>query len=186
MDGDHALQKRLLLGFIECYQDLTQRLDALLKLGITSEAIELIHAVKGVASNLSAIALTEASRRLLDELRSDAPLISRAGFDVILVETLKQMQQHVSDYVQPARIKAEARNPISLKETLLSLEPFIIGQEIIPDALLVLLQQLTDINLPYFLLVRELEHQIVNFEHQAALATFNLLKTKYLICCCCF
>ena len=183
LDGDHALQQRLLLGFIDCYQDLTQRLDALLKLGITSEAIQLIHSIKGVASNLGAAALAKASGRLLDELRSDAPLTSRASFDFILVETLKQMQQQVSSYVQAVPIKAETGKSISLKETLLPLEPFIISQEVIPDASLILLRQLANANLPYSSLVRKLGHQIDNFEHQAALATLNLLKTKYLAEC---
>ena len=68
---------------------------------------------------------------------------------------------------------------VSLKEALLSLEPFIIGQEIIPDALLVFLRQLADADLPYSPLVRELQHQIDNFEHPEALATLKLLKTKY-------
>ena len=179
LDGDHALQQRLLLSFVECYHDLTQRLDALLTAGNTSEAIELIHAVKGVASNLSAVALTEASRRLLEELRSAAPLASRVAFDAILVETLRQMQQNIDDYVQPVRIKAVTTASVSLKEALLSLEPFIIGQEIIPDAILVFLQQLADADLPYSPLVRELQHQIDNFEHPEALATLKLLKTKY-------
>jgi signal transduction histidine kinase/CheY-like chemotaxis protein len=179
LDGDHALQQRLLLSFVECYHDLTQRLDALLTEGNTSDAIELIHAIKGVASNLSAVALTEACRRLLEELRSAAPLASRTAFDAILVETLRQMQQHIDDYVQPGRIKAVTTASVSLKEALLSLEPFIIGQEIIPDAILVFLQQLADADLPYSPLVRELQHQIDNFEHPEALATLKLLKTKY-------
>jgi len=159
---------------------LIQHLDALLTEKNTDKAIELIHDVKGVASNLSAVALTEASRRLLEELRADAPLASRAGFDAMLVETLKQMQQHIGDYVQPSRIKAGGMVSVSLKHVLLSLEPFIIGQEIIPDALLVFLRQFADADLPYSPRVRELQHQIDNFEHPEALTTLNLLKAKYL------
>ena len=179
LDGDHALQQRLLLSFVECYHDLTQRLDALLTEGNTSEAIELIHAVKGVASNLGAVALTEASHRLLEELRSGALLDCSVAFDAILAETLRQMQQHIDGYVQPGRIKAVTTASVSLKEALVSLEPFIIGQEIIPDALLVFLQQLAYADLPYSPLVRELQHQIDNFEHPEALATLKLLKTQY-------
>ncbi|MDD5580139.1 MAG: response regulator [Methylobacter sp.] len=180
LDGDHALQQRLLLSFVECYHNLTQRLDALLNEGITSDAIELIHAVKGVASNLGAVALTEASRLLLEELRSAVPAASRATFDAILVETLWQMQQYIGDHVQPGRIKAEVTTSGSLKDALLSLEPFIICQEIIPDALLDSLQQFTDADLPCSSLVRELQHQIDNFEHPESLATLKLLKTKHL------
>ncbi|ESS74120.1 sensor protein GacS [Methyloglobulus morosus KoM1] len=180
LDGDQALQQRLLLSFVECYHDLTERLDELLNKGVTSDAIELIHAVKGVASNLGAVALTEASRRLLEELRSAALQESRAVFDAILIETLRQMQQHIGDYEQPDRIKTAVTTLVSLKEALLPLEPFIIGQEIISDALLASLQQLADAGLPCSPLVRELRHQIDNFEHPEALATLKLLKAKHL------
>jgi PAS domain S-box-containing protein len=180
LDGDHALQQRLLLGFIEGYHDLSQRLDALLDEKNTHDAIELIHAVKGVASNLSAVALSEASHRLLEELRTKVPLTSRATFDAILLETLILMRQHISDHEQSGLIKIRATESISLKDTLLSLEPFIIGQEIIPDTLLVNFRQLADVNFLYSPLLRTLQQQIDNFEHPEALATLNLLKDKHL------
>ncbi len=129
LDGDHALQQRLLLSFIEAYHNLSQVLDALLAENNNHDAIERIHAIKGVASNLSAVALTEASRRLLEELRTEAPLSSRAAFDAILLETLVQMRQHISDHEQSGRIKVEGTASMSLNNALLSLEPFIISQE---------------------------------------------------------
>ncbi|MDO9141923.1 MAG: response regulator [Methylobacter sp.] len=180
LDGDQALQQRLLLSFIECYHDLSQRLDSLLAANNISAAIELIHAVKGVAANLSAVALTEASRQLLEELRTHAPLASRAAFEAVLLETLEQMRQYVGDYQKPGRITAGGTSSILLKSILLALEPYIIGQEIIPDLLLDSLRQFIDADLPYSPLLRDLQRQINNFEHPEALATLNLLKAQHL------
>ena len=180
LDGDHALQHRLLLSFIEAYHDSSQGLDALLIENNSPDAIELIHAVKGVASNLSAVALTEASRRLLEELRIEAPLTSRAPFDAILLETLVQMRQHLSDHEQSGRIIAKVKAPMPLNNALLSLEPFIISQEIIPDALLMHLQQLANADEFYSPLLRTLQQQIDSFEHPEAVATLKLLKNLYL------
>jgi PAS domain S-box-containing protein len=180
LDGDKALQQRLLLSFIECYHDLSQHLDGLLAANNISAAIELIHAVKGVAANLSAVALTEASRQLLEELRTHAPLASRAAFEAVLLETLEQMRQYIGDYQKPSRITAGGTSSLLLKSILLALEPYIIGQEIIPDLLLDSLRQFVDADLPYSPLLRELQRQINNFEHPEALATLNLLKAQHL------
>ncbi len=178
LDGDQALQQRLLISFIECYHDLIQRLDGLLAVNNISEAIELVHAVKGVAANLSAVALVESSRQLLEELRTHAPLATRAAFEAILQETLEQMRQYIGDYQQPSRITAGGTSSLLLKSILLELEPFIIGQEIIPDALLGSLRQFVDADLSYSPLIRELQQQINHFEHPEALATLNLLKAQ--------
>jgi HPt (histidine-containing phosphotransfer) domain-containing protein len=180
LDDDHALQQRLLLSFVETYRDLIPRLDALLSEGSTNQAIDLIHSIKGIASNLSAVALAERSRRLLEELRATAPLSSRAAFEATLTETLVQMQQHIADYVQPVRFKAGAKSSVPLKEVLLSLEPFVVTQEVVPEALLASLQQFSDADLPYSPLVREFQHHVDNFEHQEALVSLNLLKSRHL------
>jgi CheY-like chemotaxis protein len=178
LDGDHALQQRLLLSFVESYQDLMPRLNALLADGSFEPAIDLIHSVKGIASNLSAVALTETSRCLLEELRATSPPASLAAFEATLVKTLAQMQQHIADYVQPEQFKTAANASVSLKEVLLSLEPFVAGQEVIPDALQASLQQLADAELPYSSLVRKLQHHLNNFEHPEALAALNRLRAK--------
>ena len=180
LDGDQALQQRLLLSFIECYHDLSQRLDSLLAANNISAAIELIHAVKGVAANLSAVALTEASRQLLEELRTHAPLASRSAFEAVLLETLEQMRQYIGDYQKPSRITAGGTSSILLKSILLALEPYIIGQEIMPDLLLDSLRQFIEADLPYSPLLRDLQRQINNFEHPEARATLNLLKARHL------
>ena len=180
LDGDRALQQRLLLGFIQCYQDLIPRLDLLLREGGGGDAIELIHAMKGVAANLGASALAEACSRLLEELRSAAPSASRAAFDGVLLDTLRQMQQQVGDYRPPERITAEADSPVPLPEALRLLEPFIIGQEVAPDSLLLVLRQLAEADSPYSSLLRKLQVHLENFEHPEALATLNLLTAKQL------
>jgi len=178
LDGDHGLQQRLLLSFIESYHDLIPRLNALVTNQSVDQAIDLIHSLKGIAANLSAIALTDASNRLLSELRAAAPLISRAAFEATLLKTLEQMQQYLSEHGQPGRLKAAANASITLEEVLLALEPFVAGQEIIPDVLRASVQQLADADQPYSLLVQELLRHLDDFEHPAALANLSLLKAR--------
>ncbi len=178
LDGDHALQQRLLRGFVENYHDLLPRVNGMLADASINQAIDLIHSVKGIASNLGAVALTEASRCLLEELRSSAPLASRAAFDATLLETQVQMRQHISDYVQPGPCNGckAATVSVSLKEVLLSLDPFVFGQEIIPDAVLTALQQHADVDLPYSPLVLELQRHLDHFDHPQAMVSLSLLK----------
>jgi PAS domain S-box-containing protein len=178
LDGDQALQQRLLLGFIQGYQDLIPRLEALLSAGLGGEAIELIHAMKGVAANLGAIALSEACSGLLDELRSAEPQSSRVAFDAILLETLLQMQQQVDDDRPSDRMIAETEAPVSLQAALQMLDPFISGQEVAPDSLLQVLRQLAEADLPDSSVLRKLQVHMENFEHPEALATLNLLTAK--------
>ncbi|MEO8119618.1 MAG: PAS domain S-box protein, partial [Rhodoferax sp.] len=178
LDGDHELQQRLLHSFVEGYLDWTQRLDALLTEGNANDAIDLIHSVKGIAANLGAGALAGACARLIAELRSQASLTTRTTFEATAVETLRLMQQGISDYVQPVPIERATTASISLEETLRSLEPFIVGQEIVPDALLESMLQLIDAQLPYSSLMREMQQHLDGFEHPSALATLNLLKSK--------
>ena len=175
LDGDHALQTRLLLSFIDNYEGLIPDLNLLLADDNVRGAIDLIHAVKGVASNLSAIALTDVCSRLLEELRSGLPLTSRSALETTLQDTLVKMQQHIRD--QPAVLKA-LNVSTSLQETLWLLEPFVIGHEVISSELLESLQQLADANLPSSKLLADLLRHLDNFEHGAALNTLNTLKEK--------
>ena len=69
---------------------------------------------------------------------------------------------------------------MSLTNALLSLEPFIISQEIIPDTLLENLRQLADADEFYSPLLRALQQKINSFEHTEAVATLTLLKNLYL------
>jgi HPt (histidine-containing phosphotransfer) domain-containing protein len=177
LDGDRDLQQRLLRSFIENYHDLIQRLAALLTEDRGNEAIDLIHSVKGIAANLGAGALTGASGRLIAELRSKEPLLTRASFEATVVETIKLMQQKITYAVQPGPIKGAPAAPVSLQDTLRLLEPFIVGQEIIPDAMFESLLQLTDVQLPCSALMRELQQHLNNFDHPEALVTFNWLKS---------
>jgi CheY-like chemotaxis protein len=178
LDGDRALQHRLLHNFLKSYLDLIQRLDVLLAKDGAHEAIDLIHSVKGIAANLGATALAGACARLIAELRAQANLTTRSAFEATAVETLKLMQQSISDYVQPGLIKTPTVSVVSLGETVRLLEPFIVGQEIVPDKLLESVLYFADAHFPYSPLMRELQKHLDNFDHPKALTTFNLLKVK--------
>ncbi|MES2018029.1 MAG: PAS domain S-box protein [Pseudomonadota bacterium] len=179
LDGDRVLQQRLLCNFVDSYRNLIARLNALLTEGRTDDAIDLIHSVKGIGANLSAIALAEACRHLLEELTASAPLLSRPAFEATLALTLVQMDIQIAAYVAPGRPALGAAGLMSLAEMLASLDPYVASQEIIPDALLAACQHMADANLPGSPLLRELQHHFDRFEHADALATFAVLKAKY-------
>ncbi|MES2318017.1 MAG: response regulator, partial [Pseudomonadota bacterium] len=178
LDGDRALQQRLLCNFVDSYRKLLPRLNALLTEGNTEGAIDLIHAVKGICANLSAIALSEACRRLIEELTAGAPLASRSSFEATLAETLVQMDMQIARYVHPSLPVAKGDSLLTLEQMLDALEPFIAGQEIIPDELLAACQRLSDANLPDSALLRELQHHFDRFEHADAMATFAVLRAR--------
>ena len=175
LDGDRALQHRLLHSFIESHRDLVYRLDVLLTQDRTGEAIDLIHSVKGIAANLGAKALAGACARLVLELRERAVLGTRSLFETTVAKTLKLMQQYLYDYSQPLPIQSAIAAPISPTKLLRSLEPFIVGQELVPDKLLQSMRDLADTQPPYSHLVRTLQRQLDHFDHAGALASLNLL-----------
>lgn len=179
LDGDLALQQRLLLGFVERHHDIVERLDALLIEKNTTEAVDLIHTLKGIAANLGAVALAEASRSLIEELRSQAPLASHVAFAATVTQTFRQMQQHMANYVQAGLPEEATTDPVSLEDSLLALEPFVTGQEVIPDALRDTLHRLCAAELPYSALARQLRHHLDNFEHSEALDALDLLKSEF-------
>ena len=178
LDGDRALQQRLLLGFVERYHDVVARLDALLAETDGVAAIDLVHNLKGIAANLGATALAEVCRRLIEELRAGAPLDSRATFVATLKETLEQLQRHIARPPQPGLPATTMAAAVPLGVTVRALEPFILGQEVVPDVLLAGLRQLADAGLPHSPLARRLLQHLDGFEHDAALEVFNLLKLE--------
>jgi PAS domain S-box-containing protein len=181
LDGDVALQQSLLHAFVEDYRTLIQRLNAALTQGNTNDAIDLVHSVKGIAANLGAASLAAACARLIAELRSQAPLTTRATFEATVLITLDLMRKTVIDYVASKaskKLAIRSGQTLSLSDTLLSLEPFIVSQEVVPDVLLDSMLALADAQLSYSPLIRELQQNLNRFEHPGALVTFNLLKSK--------
>jgi PAS domain S-box-containing protein len=176
LDGDHALQHRLLSNFIGSYHGMAPRLDALLAEACIDGAVDLVHSLKGIGANLSALALAEACSCLQEEIMAGRPLASRAAFDSTLAATLAQMEISVAGYSQPALPVAPAM--VSLQSVLMSMEPFITGHEIIPDALLAACDQLAAAGSPDSPMLRQLQHHFDRFEHAEALATFTILNAQ--------
>ncbi len=179
VEGDQELQQRLLLGFIERYHDIKGRIEALLLDPGRVEAIDLVHTLKGVSANLGAGALAKACALLIDEMRSDAPLASRSLLESTLQETLAQMRQAISANIAKSDRLTISSGSISLTEILDKLGPLIEGQDVIPRPLLAALIQIAESNLPYSQLVRQLKHQLDNFEHSEAQETLQRLQMNF-------
>ncbi|MDD2882335.1 MAG: response regulator [Rhodoferax sp.] len=168
LDGDHALQQRLLSGFVERHGTTVAQFEMLMAQQDISGAIDLVHTLKGIAANLGASALAQACSGLIENLRNDQQQNSLPAFQVILCETLLQMQQHLSQHNTPGTA-AQGHEAMNLRETLLSLQPFVADQEVIPDELSAELNQLLQTNLPCPPLLRQLHQHLINFEHEQAL-----------------
>jgi two-component system sensor histidine kinase/response regulator len=178
LDGDRSLQQRLLINFVENFQDVTGKLDALLAAGQTEAIIDLIHSIKGVAANLGACALATASHDLHDELRTKVPLDSRTAFDGCLTKTLEKIQQHIASYRQPEPERIRAQESLSWAEVSHTLEPFIVSQELISETLRHNLQCFAIAGMSNSALAEQLLHHLDNFDHAAAMTVFNQMKTS--------
>jgi PAS domain S-box-containing protein len=166
LDGDTALQQRLLLNFSARCQEVAKRFEVLISEADTQALIDLIHGLKGVSANLGAVGLADACHRLLEEMKV-GEMLSRTHFAVTLAETLAQLQQYLADYTPPP-VNSQVAELVSIPAFLAELERFICNQEVIPDDLLDLLSQLADAKLPSSPGLRQLQQQLSNFNHQAA------------------
>jgi HPt (histidine-containing phosphotransfer) domain-containing protein len=173
LDGDTALQQRLLINFSARCQEVAKRFEVLISEADTQALIDLIHGLKGVSANLGAVGLADACHRLLEEMKV-GEMLSRTHFAVTLAETLAQLQQYLADYTPPP-VNSQVAELVSIPAFLAELERFISKQEVIPDALLELLSQLADAKLPSSPGLRQLQQQLSNFNHQAAGAIIKAL-----------
>ncbi|WP_347985788.1 response regulator [Methylomonas sp. AM2-LC] len=176
LDGDSHLQQRLLLSFIERNTDFLLRLNKLLQENNIDQALDLVHALKGIAANLGAVGLTDACRRITEELRLSNTLTSLAYFEQVILETMKQIQRYLVSTKGVISDQASGFQTLSLAELLLAVEPFIVGQEIPSDEIIFNLNQLTNSHLPCLPLLNKLLYHLENFEYKAALDTFKTLK----------
>ena len=184
LDGDTLLQQRLLRGFIDSYAGLAGRLDVLLASSVAggpADATDAIHALKGVAANLGADALAEASGALLAALAGApaAPALASmpgptASFGHILRVTIAQMRAQLD---RPAATALTGRPAPLLSLAALSalLAPYIAGQEVVPEALLAALEALACADPSHAPALRELRRCCDNFAHDQARAIFTTL-----------
>ncbi|WP_445370739.1 response regulator [Methylomonas sp. HW2-6] len=178
LDGDIALLQRLISSFIERFHDITAQLTELLVKRNPKDAANMIHAVKGVAANLGASALADACSRLMEEIKLDSGTLSMDAFNTVFTETVKEMQVFLGKHPQTASVKVEENDYVGSPETLLELEPYLVRQEIIPDALLEALDRLAADNSDGSALLRQLKYHLDNFDHRQAREVFANWKSS--------
>ncbi len=180
LDGDVALQQKLLLGFIERWHNVITRLDALVLARRHGEAIDLVHTLRGIAANLGAARLAEAGRVLIEDLRlnpsGEIQPDSRAVFESTLGETLQRMEAEIARYARP--IEGEGAPNGDLLEALQMLEPCIIGQEVIDDGLLNTLRLHAGGDSPQAAQLTRLLQHLDNFDHALALPMLHELLSQ--------
>ncbi|WP_374599936.1 ATP-binding protein [Niveibacterium sp.] len=166
LDGDVASLKRLLCELADDCAGAADAIDALLADGRIGDALGRLHAIKGAASNLGAVALAGAAAAAEQALRSDGTQRPGADFAAALLTAVAVIRAHFSD----ADAGPRARELPGLRDTLRALPPYLERRELIPDALIETLRQLTAYDGPGEPL-RRLLRQIDHFDHDGALAS---------------
>ncbi|MBF0613546.1 MAG: PAS domain S-box protein [Magnetococcales bacterium] len=100
MLGNEHLMMRLIAGFHERYHTLLADLTALVHNGEWSRAKELVHGLKGVAANLAAVGVMDATSELEEHLTA-----ADAGFRQVV--GLERLQQELMPLMQTSRHMAE-------------------------------------------------------------------------------
>ena len=138
MSGDEATLLRLLRQFTLDHADFPAKLEALLAQD-NSQAIVLVHTLKGVAANLGMQAVAEAARQLEFDMKAGSWETARA----LLIQVLAQAIDTLLS-VLPAPADADPKLAIdnrALHVVLDELLPYLEAQRLIPDALLGPLRQ---------------------------------------------
>jgi polar amino acid transport system substrate-binding protein len=118
--GKKKVYSNMLFKFAERQKGVIQRLEAAIDDNNIDEAIEIVHALKGVSGNIGATALYKETRRLVEELREDNSLetshdlskFKNAMTDTI--EIIKQLKTH-TDIEEPPQENFEQQGSVSLQ-----------------------------------------------------------------------
>lgn len=107
LNGSKKMYTRLLRGFINEYEDMTDQVMDLLAREEWETARRQIHAMKGLAGNIGSKSLKEASQKLEAKIKErQADLLSEVKrFDQSLAGTIKEARQILKD--QPKSVIRE-------------------------------------------------------------------------------
>jgi HPt (histidine-containing phosphotransfer) domain-containing protein len=167
LESNMALYRRLLLEFARTESDAPAELASLLASGQIEPAAERLHRIKGLAANLGAPALADASGRFEAELRAGAEPATQAEFAQRLDQCTQGIRHGISPDLQDAD---DAVDSESLLTTLRRLVPFLEQHELPPDDLTTRLHELahrSGAQTP----LRRMLGQLDEFNHDGALAT---------------
>lgn len=96
LGGDQAVLRRLLHRFAEDYGDFSAQLDSLVQADDKTQAAALLHGLKGVAANLSAKPLAQATQVLEQEIRGGTRPDSRSAFEAQLQAALASVNRYLA------------------------------------------------------------------------------------------
>ncbi|WP_374401092.1 PAS domain-containing protein [Niveibacterium sp.] len=166
LGGDAANLRRLLCELADDCAGAADAIDALLADGRVGDALGRLHAIKGAAGNLGAVALAGSAAAAEQALRSDGTQRPGADFAAALQTAVAVIRAHFDGH---DTVPGERELP-GLRDALRALPPYLERRELVPDALIETLRQLSAYDGPGEPL-RRLLRQIDHFDHDAALAT---------------
>ena len=172
LGGNRDLLVRLLRSFVEEHAGTLAQLDVLLKTGENANALNLLHTLKGVASNLGASELARWSQQLEQEIRSGVPLYSLSSFAGALTVAMDALSTQVPpDKGKPSPEHLDTK---ALADLLRGMAPYLREREVISDEQSRTLFRLAQNDWPDAPLAK-LIHQIDQFDYAGALATITQL-----------
>lgn len=168
MDGNHELLARLLQSFAVAQATTLAKLDEHLRAGERSQALLLLHSMRGSATAIGAVELAVSTQQLEDELKAGSDPPSLPAFEAALETAI-----HTIKSICKADTTATIETDIELSELsnlLKATIPYLQNGELIPDMQMQALTQLSRRNLQVKSLAK-LIWQIDQFDHSAALAS---------------
>ncbi|WP_374511104.1 PAS domain-containing protein [Niveibacterium sp.] len=166
LGGNAANLRRLLCELADDCASAADAIDASLAEGRVGDALGRLHAIKGAAGNLGAVALAGSAAAAEQALRSDGTQRPGADFAAALQTAVAVIRAHFDGR---GAVPGERELP-GLRDALRALPPYLERRELVPDALIETLRQLSAYDGPGEPL-RRLLRQIDHFDHDAALAT---------------
>jgi len=166
LGGDVATLRRLLCDLADDCAGAADAIDTLLADGRVGDALGRLHAIKGAASNLGAVALAGTAAAAEQALRSDGTQRPGADFAAALQTAVAVIRAHFAG----TDGAAGGRELPGLRDALQALPPYLERRELVPDALIETLRQLAAYDGPGEPL-RRLLRQIDQFDHDGALAS---------------
>jgi CheY-like chemotaxis protein len=165
--GNEVLLRKLLLRFANDYAAAPSQIDEMLQTEKIKQACELLHRIKGAASNLGADNVALAAQKFEEEIKAQQPLISRERFAAHLGSAIQAVQNLIqnSEGTSPS-----PHEPCQIDIDLSKLSQSLARHEMVPDAQLSALRVDLANSVPAPLL-NEFDRHLHNFDLRAANAT---------------
>lgn len=175
LGGNHVLLSKLLLRFAAEYASAPVRIDLLLQENQDEEACELLHRIKGAASNLGALALAEAAQNWENEIKAGIARHANTLFAERIAQAIEAIENQIEPIVHQADFQYRESGRIDADITQLA--ACLQRNELPADNQLANILSRLAHKIPASLLA-EFERQLDNFDFAAAGITLKKIAAE--------